>query len=1248
MKNFLCFALVAVVSAIARADDPAIVLAPANTTHCPGDTASFTVVATSLGNLTYQWSTNGTALVDGDKYFGSQAATLFITNVTATDALTYSVAVTTDFGGGNTTNVGATLTVNPTTDAGAGMADQTNCVGANITFTSTVTGVDLTYVWRKDGDLLSGETSSSLTTNNVGTSASGTYCVEVTGACGNATNCATLTVNPTTSATALTSQTNCPGTSATFSTTAGGTGPFSYIWRFSGNELVSETNSSFTTNNLSAGSAGTYTVEVTGACGSVTNSATLTVNAPTLAGAGMVSQSVCEGASVTFTSSATGTGLTYVWVKDGFVLDGETGSSFTTNGVSVASSGEYWVQVTGACGSVTNSADLTVIATTAAGAGMANQTKCPGGSATFTSTVTGTSLTYIWRFNGNALTGATSSSFTTNDLSAGSAGTYTVEVAGMCGSATNSADLTVLTNVSATALTSLTNCPGSIASFSTVASGTGPFTYQWFTNGVALSDGNEFSGSTTDTLTINPVTAADGLTYSVVVSGNCDSVTNSATLTVDATSATALTNLTNCPGSSATFSTTASGSGPFSYVWNRDGVVLAGETGSSFTTNNVSAASAGTYTVEVTGLCGSVTNSATLTVNVVLTATALTSVTNCPGASATFSTVASGTGPFSYVWRKDGNVLAGATDSSFTTNNVSAASAGTYTVEVHGPCGDVTNNATLTVVNDSAPPIIFCFPDKTVECASAWSFDSPTALDAFCGTNVTVAILSTVTNGDSCSQVIVRTWSATDCCNNSANCSQTVTVVDTTPPVFGSSATDILAVGGTNDNFAGPEPGFPSAGLITWLTNHSINTFKGFDNCTNNRTFAHTFTNLPACISKARLLARLRPCSDSPDNDTIELAFTDATGEKLANWRRFLGTSGNESNPVELGLLPGNWWSHGAGYEFALDVSALPLAGGGTTNMLPYLNHMRLLDILVRDDSSVDYLTLELTISCGAPDKTVECSSGWSFDTPVSVDACAGNDVTTTVISTLTNSAACQTIITRTWQISDPCSNKTHCSQQVTLVDTTPPILLCEQNKTAECGSAWTFDSPLALDGCCGTNVSISVLDTVTNGAVCPPTITRTWQAADCCGNSATCSQTVSLLDTTPPVITCPSNIVVAGCTNVPVCFSVTAADSCGSVTVVTTPASCSGFSLGMTVVHCVATDACGNTNSCDFTVEVVEPTLRIQLIGTNTVISWSGGGTLQEIGQMFDTWTNVSSATSPYTVPLPMSEMKFYRLICD
>jgi hypothetical protein len=55
------------------------------------------------------------------------------------------------------------------------------------------------------------------------------------------------------------------------------------------------------------------------------------------------------------------------------------------------------------------------------------------------------------------------------------------------------------------------------------------------------------------------------------------------------------------------------------------------------------------------------------------------------------------------------------------------------------------------------------------------------------------------------------------------------------------------------------------------------------------------------------------------------------------------------------------------------------------------------------------------------------------------------------------------------------------------------------------------FDLPTAVDACAGTNVTITELNTVTNGSGCFLVITRTWQASDPCTNNATCSQVVTV-----------------------------------------------------------------------------------------------------------------------------------------
>jgi subtilisin-like proprotein convertase family protein len=100
-----------------------------------------------------------------------------------------------------------------------------------------------------------------------------------------------------------------------------------------------------------------------------------------------------------------------------------------------------------------------------------------------------------------------------------------------------------------------------------------------------------------------------------VASGACTSATNQVALTLyNPTTATALSGQTNCFGRNATFSTSASGTGPFTYVWRKDGVVIEGESSNSITVANLKASDVGTYTVEVTGHCNSVSRSAYLAI----------------------------------------------------------------------------------------------------------------------------------------------------------------------------------------------------------------------------------------------------------------------------------------------------------------------------------------------------------------------------------------------------------------------------------------------------------------------------------------------------------------------------------------------------------------------------------------------------------------------------------------------------------
>src|SRR5207237_543817 len=230
------------------------------------------------------------------------------------------------------------------------------------------------------------------------------------------------------------------------------------------------------------------------------------------------------------------------------------------------------------------------------------------------------------------------------------------------------------------------------------------------------------------------------------------------------------------------------------------------------------------------------------------------------------------------------------------------------------------------------------------------------------------------------------------------------------------------------------------------------------------------------------------------------------------------------------------------------------------------------------------------TIAC-VPNKTVECTSAWSFDAPTASDTC-GN-VTIAILGTVTNlTGHCGNTFdaTRTWRATDACGNKAECSQTVTVKDRTPPTITCASNKSVECTSTWTFDAPTAIDTC--GNVTVTILGTVTNmTGHCGNTsaATRTWLASDEGGNSATCVQTVSARDTTAPTLTCkPDRTVQAG-----VAWSFDdplATDTCGAVTVqvINTVTNTTDSNTLVATRTWQATDACGNAATCQQAVTVL------------------------------------------------------------
>ena len=343
------------------------------------------------------------------------------------------------------------------------------------------------------------------------------------------------------------------------------------------------------------------------------------------------STAVVAGQAATFSVTATGSApLIYQWQRGGVAISGATRSAYTTAATTSSNNGaQFRAVVSNSKGTATsNAATLTVnpavIAPTISSQ-PANQTVTAGQTATFSVTASGTSpLSYQWQRGGAAISGATSSAYTTAaTTSADNGGQFRVIVSNSKGSVTsNTATLTVNSAVIAPTISSQpanqTVTAGQTATFSVTASGTSPLSYQWQRGGVAIS------GATSSAYTTAATTSSDnGAQFRAVVSNSKGTATsNAATLTVNSaviapTISSQPANQAVTAGQTATFSVTASGTAPLCYQWQRGGVAISGATSSAYTTTATTSSDNGAqFRAVVSNSKGTATsNAATLTVN---------------------------------------------------------------------------------------------------------------------------------------------------------------------------------------------------------------------------------------------------------------------------------------------------------------------------------------------------------------------------------------------------------------------------------------------------------------------------------------------------------------------------------------------------------------------------------------------------------------------------------------------------------
>ncbi|UOK41811.1 MULTISPECIES: gliding motility-associated C-terminal domain-containing protein [Flavobacterium] len=548
------------------------------------------------------------------------------------------------------------------------------------------------------------------------------------------------------------------------------------------------------------------------------------------------------------------------------------------------------------------------------------------------------------------------------------------------------------------------------------------------------------------------------------------------------------------------------------------------------------------------------------------------------------ATVSGGTPPYTYSW-----------NNGQTTQDISGLAPGTYTLTVTDAFGCTKSQSFIIGNGDTSNPVITAPNDLSIEGCGPSSLTSPGQL-AFSVTPVTINLaqfttaggsytdassISTITYQDvasgTCPTIVTRTFRLTDACGNPGSDQQIITIDDTTPPAFAAlpapstincPAVPQFAQAIVTDNCG---PGFSLS--------HNDVTTPG--QCAGSYSVTRTWTATDACGNTstktqtinvrdvtAPLIAAL------PATSTINCPAVPQFAEATAtdNCGSAFTLTHNDV------ITPGNCAGR---YSVTRTWTATDACQNTSTKSQT---------IIVQDSTppQVPQAPPGITVSCsGQIPQMISLTANDACGGPITV---AGKD------SITAGSCSSSFTVTRTWTFTDACGNTSSVNQIINVSDTSDPSLPSAPPAiTVSCaGEVPPMVSLTATDTCAG-EITVMGVDTTTPGN-CPSSyiITRRWTFADPCGNSDSVSQTITVRDTTPPIIQPLPAATTIDCKAQPQFAQAVAADNCNLPVTLThrdviTPGQCPGsYSITRTWT---ATDACGNPANASQTINVQDTT---------------------------------------------------------
>ena len=430
----------------------------------------------------------------------------------------------------------------------------------------------------------------------------------------------------------------------------------------------------------------------------------------------------------------------------------------------------------------------------------------------------------------------------------------------------------------------------------------------------------------------------------------------------------------------------------------------------------------------------------------------------------------------------------------------------------------------ILTINDTLVPDFTCPPNLEAVCdiseqPAYTTYDEFTAAGGIaidnCGIDsISFTLVSEVSDGNICPEVVTRTYQISDSCGNTQTCEQTIAINDTIVPEFicpgnleavcdigefpaYTDLDEFLTAGGTtSDNCGIDSTSFVLVSEVSDGNNCPLvvtRIYQISDICGNTTTCEQLITindtiapeiNCPSDLVGACDLSELTAFTNFEDFTDAGGSASDNCGIDTTSFRLLDEVSNGDNCPLIITRT----------YEIS------DLCGNLATCQ----------QIVMVNDTIAPEITCpgDLEAVCDISEQPAYTSYEEFTDAGGSASDNCGVDITSfRLVSEVSDSSSCPEIITRVYEIADLCGIFTSCTQLIVINDTVPPEITCPSDFDVVCSidEAPAYSSiddfigagGNTTDNCGVDSTSFRLISEVSDGNICPETITRTYEISD-------------------------------------------------------------------------------------------------------------------------------------------------------